>query len=78
MRMMIYIWLLLSISSAKNSDLKYVLDYFINGIPSDDPNDYRIDSNITYYPRLDTVLYWVVPNVEFPIDVNTLKSNNNR
>ena len=40
-------------------------------------NDYRIDSNITYYPRLDTALYWVVPNVEFPVDVNILKSNNN-
>ena len=77
MRLIIYIWLLLSIITANNSNLKYVFDYFINGVPSDDPNDYKIDSNFNYYPRLDTVLYWVVPNIEFPINVKTLKSNNN-
>ena len=77
MRMIIYIWLLLSIISANNNDLKYVFDYFINGTPSDDPINYKIDSNINYYPRLDTALYWVVPNVEFPVDVKILKSNNN-
>ena len=77
MRMIIYIWLLLSIISANNNDLKYVFDYFINGVPSDDPINYKIDSNINYYPRLDTALYWVIPNIEFPVDVKTLKSNNN-
>ena len=48
MRMIIYIWLLLSIISANNNDLKYVFDSFINGVPSDDPNDYKIDSNLNY------------------------------
>ena len=75
--MIIYIWLLLSIISANNNDLKYVFKYFINGIPSDDPNDYKINSNATYYPILDTALYWIVPNIDFSADVNTLKSNNN-
>ena len=76
MRTVIHIWLLLSLLSA-NNNLDYVFEYFINGIPSDDPIEYKIDSNINYVPRLDTSLYWIVPNKELPADVNTLKSNNN-
>ena len=76
MRTVIHIWLLLSLLSA-NNNLDYVFEYFINGIPSDDPIEYKIDSNISYVPRMDTSLYWIVPNKELPADVNTLKSNNN-
>ena len=74
MRTVIHIWLLLSLLSA-NNNLDYIFEYFINGIPSDDPIEYKIDSNINYVPRLDTSLYWIVPNKELPADVNTLKSN---
>ena len=44
MRTVIHIWLLLSLLSA-NNNLDYVFEYFINGIPSDDPIEYKIDSN---------------------------------
>ena len=77
MRMTIYLSLLLSVISANNNDLKYVIEYFKNGIPSDDPKAYRIDSKVNYYPTIDTALYWVIPNIEFSTEINALKSNNN-
>ena len=65
-------WLLLSLLSA-NNNLDYVFEYFENGIPSDDPIDYIIDSNINYVPHLDTSLYWIIPDGELPQDINVLK-----
>ena len=76
MRTVIHIWLLLSLLSA-NNNLDYVFEYFTNGIPSDDPIEYTIDSNVNYVPHLDTSLYWIVPNKDLPVDINTLRSNNN-
>ena len=74
MRTVISIWLLLSLLSATNN-LNYVFEYFKNGVPSDDPIWYNIDSNINYAPRLDTSLYWIIPDGELPPGINVLKSN---
>ena len=76
MRTVISIWLLLSLLSATNN-LDYVFEYFKNGVPSDDPINYKIDSNINYAPRLDTSLYWIIPDGELPPGINVLESNNN-
>ena len=45
--------------------------------PSDDPNEYEIDSNINYFPKIDTSLYWIIQDGELHQDINILKSNNN-
>ena len=76
MRTVISIWLPLSLLSATNN-LDYVFEYFKNGVPSDDPIEYKIDSNINYTPRMDTSLYWIIPDGELPQDITVLKSNNN-
>ena len=76
MRTVISIWLLLSLLSATNN-LDYVFEYFNNGIPSDDPIEYKVDSSINYAPRLDTSLYWIIPDGELPPNINVLESNNN-
>ena len=76
MRTVISIWLPLSLLSATNN-LDYVFEYFKNGVPSDDPIEYKIDSNINYTPRMDTSLYWIIPDGELPPDLNVLESNNN-
>ncbi len=76
MRTVISIWLSLSLLSATNN-LEYVFEYFNNGVPSDDPIEYKIDSTINYAPHIDTSLYWIIPYGELPPDINVLKSNNN-
>jgi len=69
--------ILLSFSYAVGNNLEYVIEYFKNGIPNDDPENYNVDTTINYYPALDTSLYWILQDGEFPNDINILKSNNN-
>ena len=69
--------LIISFSYASDENLKYIFEYFKNGLPSDDPQSYNVDTTINYQATLDSSLYWVVPDAKISSDINILKSNNN-
>lgn len=75
--MKIVLFIFLSFCYNADNSLQNIFQYFNNGIPSDDPKTYEVDTTINYYPTLDSTLYWIVPNGKFPESVEILKSNNN-